>query len=144
MPKGQKQSLGIFFIAMLIYFGSNYYYGWNAKPETAGEGVCYFLVIALIVLAVLWRPVSNDVTNYNMSLLPPEPEKPDFKSKKIYETPNSIHEAYCVGIWQGDGEDVPETVREGDLYLFLRDNEQNRKLQSALLKGVPITFHNDN
>ena len=43
--------------------------------------------------------------------------------------------AYCAGIVQLDGDDIPENAQKGDLFIFMRDTPENRHLQAELLRA---------
>lgn len=87
----EKQAIGIFIFALIFYVAQNQYFGWNAKPENAWEGICDVAVIALWFLSFLWKPsrVENVTINriYKFSRIGDgdvitEEEKPKWPPKK--------------------------------------------------------------
>lgn len=56
MSPREKQAIYIFIFALVFYVAQNQYFGWNAKPSNAIEGICDVGTIALWFFSYLWKP----------------------------------------------------------------------------------------
>lgn len=137
--KRERHTIYIFLMGLALYLGENWYFGWNLKPSGPLEAFLDTMVILLFFLAFLWKPFT---TNYNDNSTTLSIERPPTITGRPERGEGKSPSAYCAGIWQDDGEDA-ESIDEGDLYVFLKDTKANRAVQVALLKGTPITIHDD-
>lgn len=66
MNRQQKQSTGIFIFGIVLWFGNNIYHGWNLEAQSTLERILDYVVLFSAILSALWRPVSQNVTNYKI------------------------------------------------------------------------------
>ncbi len=52
--------------------------------------------------------------------------------------PNDRARAYSAGILQLDGDDLPQSAKQGDLFIVMKDTPKNRELQAELLRANAV------
>lgn len=66
MNTQQKQSIGFVIFGIVLWFGNNIYHGWNLEAQSILERVLDYTVIFSLIMGAVWRPVSQETTNYKI------------------------------------------------------------------------------
>lgn len=69
VSKREKIALGLAITGIVWYFAENFYFGWNAKPESALEGAADFMVWVFWVLAFFIKPTRIENTKIDKTTI---------------------------------------------------------------------------